>query len=157
MSTDAVKSKRLLPPWLPGLAVGLVLWLGKADVAVPTAVPLEDAILAGTVRFAEPDANSLRRYTVSLDEVPAPPDGLHYERWFAFANQTAAGNVAEVVVGNGRITYADVLVDNLAISVTSALISLEPDVDDDPAISDEVAYRGVVQPESGLAEIVMTL
>ncbi|WP_420645018.1 serine/threonine protein kinase [Candidatus Leptofilum sp.] len=175
--SDAVKSKRPLLPWLPGggillviLAVGLVLWLGnredgvadtpalsEIEVAVPTAEVVEDAIPVGTVRFAEPDGNNLRRYTLSLDEVPEPPDGLHYELWFDFVDQPDPENVAEVVVGNGRITYADVLVDNLAINVTGVRISLEPDVADDPAISADIVFTGTVTAETGLAEVEMFL
>jgi hypothetical protein len=107
----------------------------------------------GSLRFADPDSNSLRQYTLSLNDVPAPPDGFHYDLWFDFANQPVPENVAEVTVQNGRITYADVLVENLAVNVTSVRISLEPDVDDDPAISDDVLFTGTVEAESGLAEI----
>ena len=85
--------------------------------------------------------------------MPAPPDGFHYELWFDFANQPAPENVAEVVVQNGRVTYADVLVENLAVSITDVRISLEPNVDDAPAISDDVLFVGTVEPETGLAEI----
>ena len=150
-------AKRPLP-WLLGgivllavlLVAGWVLFNGFGDVdgeetAVTTPI--------GSLRFADPDSNNLRQYTLSLDDVPAPPDGFHYELWFDFANQPAPENVAEVVVQNGRVTYADVLVENLAVSITDVRISLEPNVDDAPAISDDVLFVGTVEPETGLAEI----
>jgi serine/threonine-protein kinase len=130
------------------LVVGFVIFDGFGvgqETAVTTPV--------GSLRFTDPDENSLRRYTLSLDDVPAPPEGFHYDLWFDFANQPAPENVAEVPVQNGRVTYADVLVENLAVNVTSVRISLEPDVDDDPAISDDVLFTGTVEAESGLAEI----
>ena len=40
-------------------------------------------------------------------------------------------NVAQVTAQNGRITYADVLVNRLAVNVTGVHISLEPDADDE--------------------------
>ncbi|MCA9954130.1 MAG: serine/threonine protein kinase [Ardenticatenaceae bacterium] len=164
--SEVTRAKRPLLPWLLGgglllalLVVGLVLRLGKSEgdgveTAVPTAELIETAVPAGSLRFAEPDGNNLRRYTLSLDEVPPPPDGLHYELWFNFANQPEPENVAEVLVENGRVTYADVLVDSLAVNVTGVQISLEPDVDDDPAISADVAFAGTVT-DTGLAEVEM--
>lgn len=171
VGTAPAEKKRPLLPWLVGgglllalVVVGAILIWGNgavggtAETVAPTGVVDADAaVSAGTVRFAEPDANNLRRYTVSLDEVPEPPDGFHYELWFDFANQPAPENVAEVVVGNGRVTYADVLVDSLAINVTGVRISLEPNVNDDPAISENVPFSGVVQPDSGLAEIELVV
>jgi serine/threonine-protein kinase len=110
---------------------------------------------AGTLRFAAPDANNLRQYTLSLDDVPPPPAGFHYELWFDFSGQPAPENVAEVVARNGRVTYADVLVENLAATVTNVRISLEPDFDDDPTISADVIFTGTVAADAGLAEIEM--
>jgi hypothetical protein len=147
-------AKRPLLPWLLGGAVlltvlvvaGFMLFNGFGDdTAVTTPI--------GSLRFTDPDENSLRRYTLSLDDVPAPPEGFHYDLWLDFANQPAPENVAEVTVQNGRITYADVLVENLAVNVTAVRISLEPNVDDDPAISADVLFTGTVEAESGLAEI----
>ena len=158
--------KHSLLPWLLGggvllvvLVVGLVLWSGNGAAAgvataVATADAAENALPTGSLRFAEPDGNNLRRYTLSLDEVPAPPDGLHYELWFDFANQPEPENVAAVVVENGRVTYADVLVDSLASTVTGVQISLEPDVNDDPAISADMVFSGFVA-DAGLAEVEM--
>ncbi|HRQ36992.1 MAG TPA: protein kinase [Chloroflexota bacterium] len=169
-------------PWLPllaGMGVLLVLTVvgftllrgggkGKPEVretAVPTltsqeaTAPLATAVptptAAGSLRFAEPDSHNLRQYTLSLDDVPLPPDGSHYELWFDFANQPAPENVARVVAQNGRITYADVLVDSLATDVTAVRISLEPDADDDPAISADVVFTGTVTAETGLAQILL--
>jgi hypothetical protein len=116
-----------------------------------TAVPLS----AGTLRFAEPDANNLRQYTLSLDDVPPPPAGFHYELWFEFAGQPAPENVAKVVAQNGHVTYADVLVESLAATITNVRISLEPDFDDDPTISADVVFTGTVAADAGLAEIEM--
>jgi len=58
-----------------------------------------------------------------------------------------------VTVQNGRVTYADVLVENLAANVSDVRISLEPNFDDDPTISEDVLFAGTVKAESGLAEI----
>ncbi len=144
---------------LAALLVGLVLLLGDGlkpvgETAVPTqSAAAEDLTPAGTLRFAEPDGNNLRQYTLALDNVPPAPDGFRYELWFDFANQPQPENVARLVAQNGRITYADVLVENLAVNVTSVRISLEPDVDDGPAISEDVLFTGTVEAESGLAEI----
>lgn len=165
ITNEPAKAKRPLLPWLLAgglllivLIVGSVWWSGReaddlADTAVPTAAVDENPAPAGSLRFAEPDANNLRRYTLSLDEVPAPPEGFHYELWFDFANQPNPENVAEILVENGRVTYADVLVDSLAVNVTGVRLSLEPDFDDDPTISGSVPFSGVVQPDVGLAEI----
>lgn len=140
------------------LTAGLVFWpKDEANQTEGTATPTTEAIdlasPAGTIRFTEPDGSNLRRYTLSLDDVPAPPDGFHYDLWFAFANQPQPENVAEVTAENGRVTYADVLVDNLAVTVTAVHVSLEPDVNDDPAISDDVVFTGTVDATTGLAEI----
>lgn len=140
------------------LTAGLVFWpKDEANQTEGTATPTTEAtdlaIPAGTIRFTEPDGSNLRRYTVSLDDVPAPPDGFHYDLWFAFADQPQPENVAEVTAENGRVTYADVLVDNLAVTVTAVHISLEPDVGDDPAISDDIVFTGTVDATTGLAEI----
>ena len=170
---EPVRPKIVRPFWpflvgggllLVAVVVGLVVLFGGEDNAVPeTAVPtvalVEDGVdtavptPSGTLRFAEPDNNNLRQYTLSLDDAPAPPVGSHYELWFDFANQTAPENVAEVVVQNGRITYADVLVDSLAANVIQVRLSLEPDFDDDPTISANVIFSGTVQEGTGLAEI----
>ena len=91
--------------------------------------------------------------TLSRDDVPEPPAGFHYELWFDFANQSEPENVAAVAVENGRVTYADVLVDSLASTVTGVQISLEPDGAANAAISDNVPFNGTVQPDAGLAEI----
>ncbi|MAT96098.1 MAG: hypothetical protein CL608_03060 [Anaerolineaceae bacterium] len=153
------KSKRKSLPILAGIGLllllvvaGFVIFNGFGDRGE---LGEETAVITpiGSLRFTDPDENSLRRYTLSLDDVPAPPEGFHYDLWFDFANQPAPENVAEVTVQNGRITYADVLVENLAVNVTDVRISLEPNVDDDPAISDDVLFIGTVEAESGLAEI----
>ena len=78
----------------------------------------------GSLRFTEPDGRNLRQYTLTLDDVSLPPEGSHYELWFDFADADTPENVAEVVVQNGRITYADALVENLAVRVSSVRISL---------------------------------
>ena len=168
--SEQVKGKRPLLPLLLGgglllavVAVSLALLLGGGDgrgtteeTPAPTIAVVEDVVETpvGTVRFAEPDGNNLRQYTLSLDDVPVPPAGFHYELWFDFANLPEPENVAEVVVGNGRITYADVLVDSLAINVTGIRISLEPDANDDPVISANVVFSGIVS-DAGLAEVEM--
>lgn len=87
--------------------------------------------------------------------MPPPPDGFHYELWFDFAGRPSPENVARVVAQNGRVTYADVLVDSLAVGVTAVRISLEPDEDDDPTISTDVVFSGDVTAATGLAEIVL--
>jgi len=162
----AVVKKRPLRRWLVAgglllvvlLIAGLVFWPeDEANLTEGTAVPTTEAAdlasPAGTIRFTEPDGSNLRRYTLSLDDVPAPPDGFHYDLWFAFANQPQPENVAEVTAENGRVTYADVLVDNLAVTVTAVHISLEPDVNNGPAISADIVFTGTVDAATGLAEI----
>jgi serine/threonine protein kinase len=167
----AQKKSRL---WLILAAVGLLvvalvagfIVLNGADedaVAAETAEPTSTiattvtetavSVTAGSLRFAEPDKNNLRQYTLSLNDVPPPPTGFHYELWFDFADQAAPENVAEVVAQNGRITYADVLVENFAANATGVRVSLEPDFDDDPSISTTIMYSGTVQSDTGLAEI----
>lgn len=148
--------------------MGFIFLNGDGDSADVTTVPTQVAVTeaptspaaetavpapAGTLRFAEPDGNNLRQYTLSLNGVAAPPAGFHYELWFDFADRPAPENVAEVTAQNGRITYADVLVDSLATTVTGVRVSLEPDFDDDPTISANVVYTGQVTAETGLAEI----
>lgn len=110
---------------------------------------------AGSLRFAQPDGNDLRQYTLSLNGVSAPPAGLHYELWFDFAGRLAPQSVAELVVQERRITYDDALVEDLANSVTGVRVSLEPDFDDDPTISDDVVYTGIVEAGAGLDEIAI--
>jgi tRNA A-37 threonylcarbamoyl transferase component Bud32 len=159
-------AKRPFWPWLLGaglllaaLLVGLLLVLSDGvkpvdETAVPTqAVVAEDLTPAGTLRFAEPDGNNLRQYTLALDNVPPAPDGFHYELWFYFAGQPQPENVARLVAQNDRITYADVLVESLAVALTAVQVSLEPGINDDPAISTAVILTGTVGAESGLAEI----
>ena len=133
-----------------------------AETATPEATATETAgpdgawsQPAGSLRFAEADDNNLRQYSLLLDDVPTPPSGFHYELWFDFAGRPAPENVAEVTAENGRISYTDVLVNNLAESVSGVRVSLEPDFDDDPTISADVVYTGAVDAARGLAEIEM--
>lgn len=166
--------QRPLLPILAGIGllvvavlVGFTLLRGAGEEpdAAGTAVPTLAAVAqeptpfaetaAGSLRFAEPDGNKLRQYTLSLDNVPPPPDGFHYELWFDFAGQPAPENVGRVAAPNGRITYADVLVDSLAVGITAVRVSLEPDGDDDPAISTDVVFSGDVSAATGLAEILL--
>ena len=44
-------------------------------------------------------------------------------------------------------------VDSLAVNITGVRLSLEPEFDHDPTISNNVPFSGVVQPDVGLAEI----
>jgi serine/threonine-protein kinase len=151
----AAPGRRKTLPILAGIGLLLLLMVAGFVIFDGFGLGEETAVTTpvGSLRFTDPDNNSLRQYTLSLDDVPAPPAGFHYELWFDFANQPAPENVAEVTVQNGRVTYADVLVENLAVNVTNVRISLEPNVDDDPAISDDVLFTGTVEAESGLAEI----
>lgn len=105
---------------------------------------------AGVLRFAAPDANGLRQYTLAVNEVLPPPAGQHYALWFDVAGQSEPINVAALVSQNGRITYADVLVESMAAAVTGVTISLEPD---DSAGLTTVVYLGTVDLQTGLAEI----
>lgn len=75
--------------------------------------------------------------------------------WFDFADRPTPENVAEVTARNGRIIFANALVDSLAATVAGMRISLEPDFDDDPTLSTDVVYTGTVEANTGLAEIKM--
>lgn len=151
----AAPGRRKTLPILAGIGLLLLLLVAGFVIFDGFGLGEETAVTTpvGSLRFTDPDGNSLRQYTLSLNDVPAPPEGFHYDLWFDFANQPAPENVAEVTVQNGRVTYADVLVENLAVNITAVRISLEPDTDDDPAISDDVLFTGTVEAESGLAEI----
>ncbi len=130
----------------------------EAPAPVETTAPTEAVVTpqpAGFMRFAEPDENNLREYTLSLEDVPAATDGFTYQLWFDFAGRQAPQNVAEITVEDNRVNYSDILVQNLAADLTSVRVSLEPEFDDDPTISSDVVYTGTVQSGAGLAEIEM--
>jgi hypothetical protein len=150
----------------PTLAVAITEVPAGEDVTVAAGAPAfppgqpapaqETATeVAGTLRFAEPDANNLRPYTLQLEGVPAPPAGFHYELWFEISGQSRPENVAVITAQDGQIVYTDLLVENLAAGLTGAFVSLEPDFDDDPTISADIVYSGTLNAAAGLAEIEM--
>jgi hypothetical protein len=130
---------------------------GAPAVLEETPAPAQETAteVAGTLRFAEPDANNLRPYTLQLEGVPAPPAGFHYELWFEISGQSRPENVAVITAQDGQIVYTDLLVENLAAGLTGAFVSLEPDFDDDPTISADIVYSGTLNAAAGLAEIEM--
>ncbi len=103
-------------------------------VVVPSSV--------GSLRFADGDGTQIRRFTMALDGVPAPPPNFHYELWLRISGQPASQRVGELPLEGGRIRFDGELDETMVAGVSGLLISIEPDFDDDPSISTDIAFEG---------------
>ncbi|MDJ0755395.1 MAG: protein kinase [Ardenticatenaceae bacterium] len=162
-AVQPISGKSKLSTWFAGgafllILVAIGLWWtfglpgregdpGEIQARVTEIAEIEPA---GVLRFAASDANGLRQYTLAVNNVLPPPVGQGYALWFDVAGQIEPINVATLVSQNGRITYADVLVESMAAAVTGVRISLEAD---DSAGLTTVVYLGTVDLQTGLAEI----
>ncbi len=86
--------------------------------------------------------------TVNLTGVDAPPEGMRYEAWLT---ESGSGlfSLGPVIVKDGQITLETTDSDgrNLLAAYDGFALSLEPDPDDDPAVSGDIAYAGYLTPE----------
>lgn len=119
-----------------------------AVVATPAAAPTQ----VGALRFGGPDSSGSRQFALSLEGVTPPPAGAHYELWLQVEDQ-APQRVDELAVVDGRVFLTGAVAEEVVAGLSGVLISIEPDFDDNPAISGEIAYEGTVEAAAGVGEI----
>jgi hypothetical protein len=73
--------------------------------------------------------------------------------WLHIGGQPAPQRVGELPLEVGRIRFDGELDESLAAGVGGLLISIEPDFDDDPSISTDIAFEGERDAAAGQSEI----
>lgn len=153
------------------LSIGGFFWLGNgaddvdpvetpaavADDAEPTNRPTDQPTnqpanrpagqptTFGFLRFADADGSGERAFTLALDGVPAPPTNQRYELWLMRGGQGPPLSVGLLDWVNGRINFSGEVAEADARAVTGLIISIEPEFDDNPAMSATVAFGGDVE------------
>jgi hypothetical protein len=81
--------------------------------------------------------------TVRLTGLEAPPEGMQYEAWLTEGG-SGLFSLGAVTVNDGQfaLNYTDREGRNLLANHNGFALSIEPDPDDDPAVSGDIAYAG---------------
>jgi hypothetical protein len=81
-------------------------------------------------------------FSLLLEDAPPPPANQHYELWFLLTGVETPVSLGSLPFEAGRIQFQSSLAEDQAQLVSQVLISIEPDFDDDPSLSSEIAFRG---------------
>jgi len=133
---------------IPALAVGLLLGLLMIDgpfSALPVYAQGSGASI-GELRLADNEDSQAGDFILTLEQIAMPPAGQHYELWM----KSDAGTLLRLgafEVNEGHVTFAGGTAENLLKDYNLALISLEPDDDDDKAALSQVVLTGTLPSE----------
>jgi formylglycine-generating enzyme required for sulfatase activity len=130
---------------IPALAVALLL--GLLMIVDPfSAHPLlaqAPGPRIGELRLADNKDSQAGDFILTLEQIELPPAGKHYELWM----QSDAGPLLRLgafKVDGGHVTFAGGTAENLLRDYNLALISLEPDDDDNEAAISQVALTSTL-------------
>ena len=160
--------------WIPFLAIGLallaVLILGLTrsfqaapgnELPTPTpysmagmgteganAVPLADPLSVGLLRFQDGTAPA-DQATLTTTDIPLPDTGSQYEAWLvedSGEQRVSIGLIQFGSEGRGSLTYVDPQGRNLLGMYHGVEITIEPNPDNNPNPSNNVAYAATLPP-----------
>jgi serine/threonine protein kinase len=134
------------------MALGILLFGGVPKTQTPSLTqPLTTQAQSGT---SGPSLKggvfvSDTSLTVSLSGLDAPPAGSAYEAWLTSAEGDPLSlGILAVSDGNASLKFTAPQGQNLLVDYDAFAISLEPAPDDNPGMSDHIAYSGSIDPQS---------
>ena len=135
------------------LILGLMIlqFIGpRRTTAIATPPPVDPNIPVGRMRFD--DFNFyMDKIAVTLNNVPQPEDGTHYEVWLRGEDARASRDVGSIVYnasGVGRLDFNDPDQDNLLRNYNQVLITKEQNGTATSAPTGEVVYSSVFPPQA---------
>ena len=114
------------------------------QTATPTPAPTASPF-AGRLRFADNDKTPTGSFDLQIDSVAAPPVGDHYELWLRTGDGEPL-DLGALPAGTGSINFKGSTEQPLLANYDTAMVSVEPDEDSDPSISEQIVLSGTLSP-----------
>lgn len=105
-------------------------------------------IRVGILRFSDNDTVRTGDFRLQMAGIPAAPAGSHYQLWLISNDGQTMLDLGDFNVNGDAVDYSDSTDQNLLAGYNRMLISLEPNGDSDPAISEQIVFDGGVALES---------
>lgn len=105
-------------------------------------------VRVGILRFSDNESVRTGDFRLQMAGIPAAPAGSHYQLWLVSNDGQTLLDLGDFNVNGDAVDYSDTTDQNLLASYSQMLISLEPNGDTDPAISEQIVFDGGVAPES---------
>lgn len=105
-------------------------------------------VRVGILRFSDNESARTGDFRLQIAGIPVAPDGSHYQLWLVSNDGQTMLDLGDFNVTDSAVDYSDSTDQNLLAGYAQLLISLEPNGDTDPAISNQIVYDGGVAPES---------
>ncbi len=100
--------------------------------------------LVGSLHFVDNDAAPTGSFVLEINPIDALPAGSHYELWLSSDQEDSLLNLGTLKVSNRRATLRADTDQALLATFNRALISIEPDTDQDEVISQQIVLSSTL-------------